>query len=762
MPDYKDKIVLDDAAAKLYEMLGGLDTSDRVDAKKMQEADSQAGLIGSLMEQEKQLDQWRCLLVELGILLGRFLMKSQKSSQTPGSMTEIKTIVESTTAIVKQIPDNDGSVTIRFRGRCEPGESVEGAELDYVLLTGHVMVDMSKVKDLSKRLGAPASHLPGQLFKAFEGFSRLDINNMHLTIGTGQQDALDQLERSLQFLGCYFKNSGNTSIVKEQEQRQDSSQVIFNENQHADPNLTVLADLNRLKRESVQEIVTKIDDMMRRPDAPPELARYASVYDAIFAFKKFKDKLVKPLVEVNNIRWLMVKKDRESVSGRKIQLSRTVAGLFADSPKKVARIMESIYGCDYRDIIPADLQGNLSNVTTFLESIGTRDIDPLVRRETLDNLQQGLDQAPDELLDNLTISGEAITSPNDTENVSPNKISAELLDMFSFFKKRVSTKKKLRQMLHEPIDFDTQDLHIIARDFTISAEEAKHLVAMMKECFTSEGRFDRRTFERYIPRFLNYEKKIFDFLWYYLKEIRFREDRVSYLNSLQLLIAEMTQPQLALRCLLMDFIHSPRTVSFSDRNALILANILLRKYNKELNNYIENTPEEVLLVQEGLNREMTESAKELIEQDHDRYLQKVRTIHNKLLETIKPTQEGIQPMTLRYLSTVEREIFILFSLVGGTAAHKIMKSVVTEYGNPEAYIYSLINNQEQMKTVFQLLQLSVRGLMRFNDISALAVLEKIKAQEWIFAELNPELLPKETITRVMEFVDLAIKKLSGA
>jgi hypothetical protein len=224
----------------------------------------------------------------------------------------------------------------------------------------------------------------------------------------------------------------------------------------------------------------------------------------------------------------------------------------------------------------------------------------------------------------------------------------------------------------------------------------------------------------------------------------------------------MTQPQLALRCLLMDFIHSPRTVSFSDRNALILANILLRKYNKELNNYIENTPEEVLLVQEGLNREMTESAKELIEQDHDRYLQKVRTTHNKLLETIKPTQEGIQPMTLRYLSTVEREIFILFSLVGGTAAHKIMKSVVTEYGNPEAYIYSLINNQEQMKTVFQLLQLSVRGLMRFNDISALAVLEKIKAQEWIFAELNPELLPKETITRVMEFVDLAIKKLSGA
>ena len=119
-------------------------------------------------------------------------------------------------------------------------------------------------------------------------------------------------------------------------------------------------------------------------------------------------------------------------------------------------------------------------------------------------------------------------------------------------------------------------------------------------------------------------------------------------------------------------------------------------------------------------------------------------------------------MPLRYLSTMEREVFILFSLVGGSAAHKIMKSVVAEYGNPEAYIYSLINNQEQMKAVFQLLQLSVRGLTRFNNKNDLTILEKIKAQEWIFAKMNPELLSRETITRVMEFVDRAITKLSGA
>lgn len=97
----------------------------------------------------------------------------------------------------------------------------------------------------------------------------------------------------------------------------------------------MLADLNRLQKESVQEIVTKIDEMMRRPDVHPVLSRYATVYDAIFAFKQFKDTLIKPMVEVNNIRWLMVKKDRESFSERKVHLSRTVASLFADSPRRL-------------------------------------------------------------------------------------------------------------------------------------------------------------------------------------------------------------------------------------------------------------------------------------------------------------------------------------------------------------------------------------------------------------------------------------------
>jgi len=467
------------------------------------------------------------------------------------------------------------------------------------------------------------------------------------------------------------------------------------------------------------------------------------------------------MVEVNSIPWLLAYRGRESIPPGTVQLVRTVARLFADAPKKIGQVLESIYNSDYRDLLPPDLQGNMETVGNFLNTLQGLDIGPPIRREALDTLKQGLDHAPDALLDRLSIADSRLVTHNDKGETFASNIQTDLLEMVSFFKKRVSTKKKLQQMLHAEIDFDVQDINILARDFGIIPNEANNLVSLLRECFTSAGSFDRRAFEKNIPAFLKYEKKIFGFLWHYLKEIKFRQDRVSFLNSLQLLIAQMVQPQLALEVLLLDFIHSPRSVSFSDRNGLILANILLRKYNKELNNYIENTPEEVLLVQEGLDRKMTASAAKLIDQDHERYLQKVRTLHNKLLEAIRPPKEGGRPMPLRYLFTVEREIFILLSLVGGAAAHKIMQSVVIEYGNPSAQIYALISNQDQMKVVFQLLQLTVRGLMRFNDKNDLPILERIKGQEWMFVDLHPELLTKELITRVMEYVEQGISRTNS-
>ena len=754
-------IVLDEAAEKIYRMLGGLDTRNRVEANTGPPDNPRAGLIGSLMEQEHQLDLWRRSLVELGILVGTFLHGARSSKQSSAPVPEIDMIVDYLTASLSQIPDSDGSVLIRFRGRHRPGATAAEA-LDYVLQAGHVVVDMNKTLQLRQGPDAQLSHLPDRLRKAFEVFDRLAINNIRLDIGRRGPEELERLHLSLQLLYGFFSTAAPTFANSGKETAPESSGLgIYNEYQRLDPNLTLLAGINRLKSETVQEMVARVAEMMCRPDAPAELGRYASVYDAVFAFKKIREQLAKPMVEVNSIRWLLASRGQESITPGMVQLARTVARLLADTPKKIGQVMESIYGSDYRDILATDLQGNMDTVGKFLNTLQGREIDPQVRREVLDNVKQGLERTPDELLEGLAVADGRMTARTNSGKTVSKPVHAELLDMVSFFQKRVGTKKKLRQMLYGPVDFEAQDLKVLARDFGIDRQEAGALISLLRECFTDIGHFDRRAFERNIPVFLKYERKIFDFLWHYLKEIKFRVDRVSFLNSLQLLIAQMSQPQLALDVLLQDFVHAPHRVSFSDRNGLILANILLRKYNKELNNFIENTPEEVLLVRKGLDREMTASAAKLIGQDYDRYLQKVRTLHNKLLEAIKTPKEAGRTMPLRYLFTVEREIFILLSLVGETAAHKIMQSVVAEYGNPQAYIYSLISNQDQMKAVFQLLQLTVRGLLRFNDKKDLPLLEKINGQAWMFVDLNPELLTKEMVSRVMEYVEHGITRLSS-
>ena len=256
-----------------------------------------------------------------------------------------------------------------------------------------------------------------------------------------------------------------------------------------------------------------------------------------------------------------------------------------------------------------------------------------------------------------------------------------------YFKRRVLTKKKIEKMVHEPIDFDAQDYEAIARDFNISVAEAKTFLDLLKGCFDGSGNFVRSGFEKNIPHMAKYGVKIFSFLWHYLKETLSRKDRVAFLNSLQTLILEMRQSPAALILLLEDFCGSPNEVLFSDRNALILTNVLLRKYNKEIRNDIEITPEEVLLVREGLSPEAVKASGDAIDSQTDAFFQKIRTIHGKILNGLRSGKDdGAVP--LRFLLSLERECYIFLSLIGRPFGHAVLKSAVKTYGNPGSEIYT--------------------------------------------------------------------------
>lgn len=323
---------------------------------------------------------------------------------------------------------------------------------------------------------------------------------------------------------------------------------------------------------------------------------------------------------------------------------------------------------------------------------------------------------------------------------------------------RAQTRTKMQNLLDREVNFTEDDFGIIAEDFAISTDDAKNLYSLLQSSFDQEGQFQRKVFEKNLKEFAKYERNIFQFLWHYLKLINNRQDRVSYLNSLQLLIAEMKDPKQALLVLMADFIKSPLQVTFFDRNALILANILLRKYNQELRNEIEITPEEVLKVREGLDQDRVAVAVEHVTRNQEKFYHKIRLIHEGLQQALNPRAVAEKTLPVRYLITLERESYIFLSLIGGTAAHKIIQDATEEYGNPLAKIYMLEKSTENIGPIMQLFNVIIRALDRFGDINDLPLLKSVREKEKAFMSKMPD-NQYLMVKRVMEWVDSSIKAL---
>ncbi len=289
------------------------------------------------------------------------------------------------------------------------------------------------------------------------------------------------------------------------------------------------------------------------------------------------------------------------------------------------------------------------------------------------------------------------------------------------------------------------------KDIQLDAED---IIEALQSCFDSQGHFLKSAFEKNIPKFIKYERKIFELLWLSLKEIVNKNDRVAFLNSLQLLIGRMKQPKRALRILLADFYGKPDVVNFPDRNALMLANLLIRKYNKELNLNIELTPEEVLLVQYGLDRDIAKYAAWRIDGNQEDFYLKIKTIRQEIAHAILPEDSSAESKPFKYLLSLEREVNIFLSLIEGETALAVIKSCVKQYGDPDSipggkYVGPFLNH----------LRVAVKALGRVGGKAELELLGKIRDSEKAFLAFDPGSLHKELVIRVMDAIDNSRKNI---
>ncbi len=445
----------------------------------------------------------------------------------------------------------------------------------------------------------------------------------------------------------------------------------------------------------------------------------------------------------------------------KAHVARFVKEAYGGSPEKAVQVMKTIYGDDYSRLDLAGLEGRLQLITDLLSTLETSEKDPQLMEDVLQRIQSGMDQLPKEVLDDLIIDeGEIKIWQGDQKKVI-GKTDDNILKLIDKSKDRCAARKKMRTALKAAADFTDQDYEQLSKTFNISHQEAEEIAQLLKGCFDSQGNFQRALFEKHVTGFAAHPKKIFEILWEFLRQIPRRSDRLPFLNSLQLLVKELQQPKQAAKILVSDFILDPGDVGFPDRNALMLALQFLRTYNKEINMDIEITPEEVLLVNKGLDPGVTRYIQWRIDGEQKRFIDKIVTIRKKLIQSFEQEGSDTKVLPIRFLLALEREAHIFLALVGGKTAAIVIQEALIVYGNPASQIFLLNESPIYMTGLLQHLGILIRGIGRVGQPSDFALLDEIQKRQQGFMDLSPEPRHQALVQRTLGGIESAKHEISS-
>lgn len=451
-----------------------------------------------------------------------------------------------------------------------------------------------------------------------------------------------------------------------------------------------------------------------------------SIYNAIFSVQTLKGKLVRPPIEINNVVWLLGELDLETMSKEKAEVAQFTLKSAGGSQAKAAKILKSVYGNDYEKIGAGSLNERLKLSSELLVSAENAPLQSeKMREEIIDNIEKRLDEVKAQVFDDLFTQAQADLSGEEAKYGILGSLHKKVLGMVTFYKRRNDTKKKMIKIVDHSSKLNLTDFQTMAKDFDISVQDAHSLIDMLEGCFDADGRFIKNAFTRIMPDFSRFERKIFEFLWLYLRDFVHAKDRVAFLNSLQQLIARMVQPKQAAKVLLSDFYQQPEAVSFSDSKAIMLITTLMRKFKSGLID-VEITPEEIISVNEKLEDKVSSYVAWRLSKDQESFFQKIKTIHQTLKEVLNPVKKKELPIPAQYLLELERETFIFLALIGGITARSVILSALRDYSDPSSFIYNSGESQVYLNAMFGNLRILIRALARVGEIEDVHLLDEFK------------------------------------
>jgi hypothetical protein len=744
--DEQKKVVLDSEAERLFEQLGGLEAH-----RKTQPAAGTGHMADGLLEEQKRHDAVRIRMVQATWLISRYL----ESPHYAGNDAQEARVFEKLAGVLGKLvhgPGHLGCLLIRYRG--SPRDPQMPERFDYELIMGHTTVDSRITPHMARRNGPQWSRLPDQFQEACAILADYGVNNLFIRL-PGESDAdPSQLKLCLKILsGFRHSRQSGASIVVNDAGGQHIVPLINDENMFPDPNLTLLAGLNRLSARAMEAMVEKVDRWLRQKAVTSAVQRYAGVYNAAIELPKIRAQVKKPPIELNNVKWLISDTEDQAVSSEKVHIAKLALGLAGASPQKVAKMIQSVYADDFAGINKSLLGERLHLSSDLLHAADQRPQEVDLSKELLGNLQERLDLVNDTVMDEIHVVER--TDAQVGRAPSPNEVHSQVYRMVSFYKGRSATRKKMVGMVHQPMAFTDRDYEILAKDFQIDDSEARELVKRLKGCFNAEGAFKKSAFADAVDLFRRYENKIFNFLWHHMKDVVLPGDRAAFLNALQSLTARMDQPKKAFKILLEDLTREPETIQASDIKTIMLANLIVHR-EKSITDY-DVTPEDIVLSRHSIDKVVAEYAAWRIIKDHEAFSTKVRTIHGRLIDALHKGHSGSLEIPASVLLNLERELFIFLSMVECDTAKAILKSAADEYGDPAAALFHQNESENLMGALLQNLRVAVRGVGCVGGMPEVPLLERIKTNEETFMRLKKDRNYRSQARLITDWVDEAVK-----
>ena len=798
---------MDETAAKLLQELG--DGLQKASGPRPPTA-AATGLAA-----EEDLDRWRVLVVELVYLLNACFRDVQ---YWEGIKAEKDTFKQFGNILLQlaPLPGHDGFIRISHQGATQ-GKLSEKA--DYLVRFGDIRLDTATIAAVVKRLGLRMKHLEGRLQKSFDTLAAEGIESILLRVPEDTPESMDCLRGALRVLSCYRPAAEkNLAITYSRNGTPMQLTPVRDEQGLPDPNLSMLAAVNDLSAGAMEDMVRKVAAFMQRPENARLHRQFPNVYQTFFAIKSLRERLQRPPIEVNANRrketgtpadepvWGSggsaaaapgaagvssgaapgVSEGAGTGSGEgggasgaaashplpdgqtagmgdaalRESLTRLVGDTFKGAPVAAAGAMRCLYGQDYGSLDANSLGERLGLITSLLSATQANPAGQQLMESMLQRIQAGMDQLPSELLNDVVIENNVVKVwEGDGERIV-GQVEEKIARAIDTAKDHAPARRKLpAQVGDEPIYF-SRDTAALAAFFDLAPEEMEAILKLFRGCFDGRGGFQKASFEKQIPEFARYHKKIFQVLWEFLKDMPQRSDRLPFLNSLQFMIREIQQPIQAVRTLLSDFMADPAQISFPDRNAIMLSTQLLWTYNKDKNLDIELTPEEVLRVQAGLDGKVMNYAAWSVNSNQKRFLPKVVSIRKRLMGAFDPGLAGVAPMPSRFLLALEREVHIFLALVGGGTAASILHNALNAFGNPESQFYITEEGRQHLYALLRHLSVIIRGIARIGSEIDLVLLDQVKRRENEFMKLSDDPRYAALVRRVFGLLEPAKSKIA--